>query len=125
MAYSEMVDIPPDRLLDIAYAQLHKDQGALSEAAREVDPTAPIEGVLKEIRAQHPTVDTLIPTARDGLAGLRAFVVDHHIVTIPSDLLPTVEETPGFPARDNRGRNRPARALGTARDASLLLCHAT
>ena len=96
MAYNEMVDIPPDRLLDIAYAQLHKDQDALSEAARKVDPTAPIEAVLKEIRAQHPTVDTLIPTARDELAGLRGFVVNHHIVTIPSDLLPKVEETPGF-----------------------------
>ena len=96
MAYNEMVDIPPDRLLDMAYAQLHKDQDALSEAAREVDPTAPIEAVLKVIRAQHPTVDTLIPTARDELAGLRAFVLDHHIATIPSDLLPEVEETPGF-----------------------------
>ncbi|MGO9237443.1 MAG: DUF885 family protein [Methylocella sp.] len=96
MAYNEMVDIPPDRLLDIAYAQLHKDRDALSEAARVVDPTAPIEAVLKVIRAQHPTADMLIPTARDELAGLRAFVVDHHIVTIPSDLLPKVEETPGF-----------------------------
>jgi uncharacterized protein (DUF885 family) len=96
MAYNEMVDIPPDRLLDIAYAQLHKDQGALSEAARQVNPTAPIEAVLREIRAQHPTVDTLIPTASDDLAGLRAFVLDHHIATIPSDLLPKVEETPGF-----------------------------
>ena len=76
--------------------QLHKDQDALFEAAREVDPTAPIETVLKEIRAQHPTSDTLIPTARDELAGLRAFVVNHHIATIPSDLLPKVEETPGF-----------------------------
>ena len=34
LAYNEMVDIPPDRLLDMAYAQLRKDQGALSEAAR-------------------------------------------------------------------------------------------
>lgn len=96
IAYNEMIDIPPDRLLDIAYAQLHKDQVVLSEPSREVDPTAPLETVLKEIRAQHPTADTLIPTARDELAGLRAFVVDHHIVTIPSDLLPKVEETPGF-----------------------------
>jgi hypothetical protein len=70
MAYNEMVDLPPERLLDMAYAQLHKDQGALSEAAREVNPTAPIEAVLKEIRAQHPSADTLIPTTRDGLAGL-------------------------------------------------------
>jgi len=96
IAYNEMIDIPSDRLLDIAYAQLHKDQVVLSEASREVDPTAPLETVLKEIRAQHPTADTLIPTARDELAGLRAFVVDHHIAIIPSDLLPKVEETPGF-----------------------------
>ena len=96
MAYNEMVDIPPERLLDMAYAQLHKDRDTRSEAAREVDPTAPIEAVLKVIRAQHPTVDTLIPTTRDELAGLRAFVLDHHIATIPSDLLPKVEETPGF-----------------------------
>jgi uncharacterized protein (DUF885 family) len=96
MAYNEMVDIPPDKLLGIAYAQLHKDQGALAEAARQVNPTAPIEAVLKDMRAQHPTVDMLIPTARDDLAGLRAFVLDHHIAAIPSDLLPKVEETPGF-----------------------------
>jgi uncharacterized protein (DUF885 family) len=96
MAYNEMVDIPPDRLLDIAYAQLRKDQAALSGAARQIDPTAPIEAVLKEIRAQHPTVDTLIPTAGDELVGLRTFILDHHIATIPSDLLLKVEETPGF-----------------------------
>jgi hypothetical protein len=123
MAYNEMIDIPLDRLLDIAYAQLHKDQAALSVAARRVNPTVPIETVLKEIRAQHPTVDTLIPTARDELAGLRAFVLDHHIVTIPSDLLPNRGDS-GFPARDDCGRDGPARPFGAARDASLLLRHA-
>jgi uncharacterized protein (DUF885 family) len=96
MAYNEMVDIAPDRLLDIAYAQLHNDQGALAEAARQVNPAAPVEAVLREIRAEHPTAEMLIPTARDDLAGLRAFVLDHRIATIPSDLLPEVEETPGF-----------------------------
>jgi Bacterial protein of unknown function (DUF885) len=96
MAYNEMVDIPPDRLLDMAYAQLNKDQGALAEAARQVNPAAPVEAVLREIRAEHPTAAMLIPTAKDDLAGLRAFVLDRNIATIPSDLLPEVEETPGF-----------------------------
>ncbi|HTV34163.1 MAG TPA: DUF885 domain-containing protein [Methylocella sp.] len=96
IAYNEMVDIPPETLLDIAYAQLHKDQHALSKVARQIHPEAPIEAVLKEIRAQHPTVDMLIPTARGDLADLRAFVLDRRIATIPLDLLPKVEETPGF-----------------------------
>jgi len=95
-AYSDMVDIPPERLLEIAYAQLRKDRSALSEAAREIDPAKPVEAVLKEVRAEHPTADALIPTASDDLEGLRAFVQDHRIATIPSDLRPQVEETPEF-----------------------------
>lgn len=96
LALNEMIDISPDRLLDIAYAQLRKDQKDLSGAAREIDPTAPVEAVLKAIRAQHPTVDTLIPTARADLNGLRTFIVDRHIATIPENLSPEVEETPDF-----------------------------
>ncbi|HTO79928.1 MAG TPA: DUF885 family protein, partial [Methylocystis sp.] len=41
-ALSEMVDIPLDRLLEIAHAQLDKDRSALSAAAREIDPAKPV-----------------------------------------------------------------------------------
>jgi uncharacterized protein (DUF885 family) len=96
MAYYEMVDIAPERLLDIAYARLRKDQAALSETARQIDPTAPAGTALKKIRAQHPAAGELVRAAEDSLSGLRAFVLDHHIVTIPGGLLPKVEETPAF-----------------------------
>jgi uncharacterized protein (DUF885 family) len=95
-AYYEMVDIPPDELLKLAYAQLRKDKLALSEAARAIDPTAPTEAVLKRIRAQHPTAAALIPTATDDLVSLRSFVQDHRIATILGNLVPNVEETPEF-----------------------------
>ena len=91
-----MVDIAPDDLLKIAYAQLRKDKLAMSEAARAIDPTAPTEAVLKRIRAQHPTAAALIPTATDDLVSLHAFVRDHQITTIPGNLVPNVEETPEF-----------------------------
>ena len=39
---------------------------------------------------------TLLPTAEADLSDLRSFVSEHHIVTIPSELLPKVEETPEF-----------------------------
>jgi uncharacterized protein (DUF885 family) len=96
MADYEMVDTPPEKLLEIAYARLHRDQAALAEAAHRIDPTAPVDAVLKALRSRHPTAETLLQTARDELSGLRRFVVDHHIVTVPSDLLPIVEDTPGF-----------------------------
>jgi len=91
-----MVDISPERLLEIAYAQLRNDKSALSEAAREIDPSKPVEAVSTEVRAQHSTADALIPTASGDIASLRAFVQDHRIATIPSGLLPQVKVTPEF-----------------------------
>jgi len=96
IAYNEMVDTPPDELLEIAQTRLHRDQAALADAAHQISLSENVEDVVKALRAQHPTAETLIPTARDELAALRTFVHDHRIVTIPSDLLPVVEETPGF-----------------------------
>ena len=96
LADNEMVDLPVPKLRDIAYKRLHEDQAALKAVAQQIAPGKPVEEVNKELRAQHPTADTLLGTAQDDLAGLRRFVSDHHIVTIPSELLPKVEDTPGF-----------------------------
>jgi hypothetical protein len=62
---NEMVDLPPDRLLEIAEAQLHKDQAGLKAAAGNLKPGASIAEVEQSIRSDHPTAATLIPTARD------------------------------------------------------------
>ena len=93
---NEMIALPVSRLHDIALRQLHQDQDALKAAAREVDPAKSVGAVVEDIRRQHPSAATLLPTAEEDLSGLRAFVSEHRLVTIPSDLLPTVEATPEF-----------------------------
>ena len=93
---NEMIALPVSKLHDIALRQLHKDQAALNTAAREVDPSKSSAAVVEDIRRQHPNADTLLPTAERDLSGLRAFVGEHRLVTIPSELLPTVEATPEF-----------------------------
>jgi uncharacterized protein (DUF885 family) len=93
---NEMIALPVSELHDIALRQLHKDQAALKVAAREVDPAKSVGAVVEDIRRQHPDAATLLPTAEQDLSGLRAFVGEHRLVTIPSDLLPTVEATPEF-----------------------------
>ena len=93
---NEMVALPVRQLRDIALRQLHSDQAALKAAAREVDPAKSVGAVVEDIRRQHPNADTLLPTAEEDLSGLRAFVIAHRLVTIPSDLLPKVEATPEF-----------------------------
>src|SRR6266542_4897000 len=57
LLYDEMVDVPLPRLLKIGYAQLRKDQQALIEAARPIDPNKKPEEVLKELEKDHPTAD--------------------------------------------------------------------
>src|SRR5947209_3688216 len=64
---------------------------------------------MQGLSADHPTEDDLIPAARRTIEKIRQFLVDHHIVTIPSEVRPTVLETPpyarngGFASMDTPG----------------------
>src|SRR5215467_13030621 len=44
----------------------------------------------------HPAPDKLLQTMRDVLGDLKQYITDHKIVTIPSPVLPIIEETPPF-----------------------------
>jgi hypothetical protein len=46
--------------------------------------------------ADHPSADKLLQSFKDVLGGLRRFVEEHKIVTIPSPVPPIVQETPPF-----------------------------
>jgi uncharacterized protein (DUF885 family) len=103
LLYDEMVDIPLDRLLEIGYADLRRNQQQLKEVAAQIDPHRSTADVLADLRKDHPPADQLLQTFRDTLGGLRQFIEQHKIITIPSSVPPLVEETPPF-----------ARALTTA-----------
>ena len=61
LAYDEMVDIPLDRLLTIAYADLHKNQAEFARIAKELDATKTPQQVLAELATIHPAPDKLLP----------------------------------------------------------------
>ena len=96
LAYDEMVDIPLDHLLEIAYADLHKNQAEFARIGRELDPTKTPQEVLAELAAIHPAPDKLLDTFHGTFNDLIAFINAHHIITIPSTVQPTLEETPPF-----------------------------
>ncbi|ADW67423.1 DUF885 domain-containing protein [Granulicella tundricola] len=96
LAYDEMVDIPLDRLLEIATADLHKNQAEFARIAKEIDPSKTPQQVLAELATIHPAPDQLLNTFRDQFSSLIAFINTHHIITIPSKVEPTLEETPPF-----------------------------
>jgi uncharacterized protein (DUF885 family) len=96
LSYDEMVDIPLDRLLEVAYADLHRNQAEFARVAKEVDPTKTPREVLAELATIHPAPDKLLPAFHDTFDSLITFIRTNHIITIPSDVQPTLEETPPF-----------------------------
>ncbi len=96
LQYDEMVDTPLPKLLDIAYADLRKNQAEFARIAKEVDPSKTPQEVLAELATIHPAPDQLLQTFQNTFSSLISFINSHHIITIPSDVRPTLEETPPF-----------------------------
>ena len=96
LLYEEMVDTPLDKLLDIGLRNLRQNQQALRETAAKIDPKRTPPEILEALDKDHPSADRLLQTFRDVLGGLRDFIVQHQIVTIPAMTPPIVEETPPF-----------------------------
>ena len=96
LAYNEMVDIPLDRLLEIALADLRKNQAEFARVAKEIDPKKTPAEELAELAAIHPAPDKLLQAFQDRFNSEIAFIKSHHIIGIPSDVQPVLEETPPF-----------------------------
>jgi uncharacterized protein (DUF885 family) len=96
LEYDEMVDLPLNRLLEIGWADLRRNQEHFKEVAHQLEPGKDPHAVLEELGADHPAPDQLLNSFRATFNSLVAFIRAHHIVTIPSDAQPIVEETPPF-----------------------------
>jgi uncharacterized protein (DUF885 family) len=96
LASTQLVDLPPEKILALGLQELRNQQNAFAAAAKIIDPKkSPIE-VFKEVQQDHPKPGELISDVAKDLDQIRQYVLDHHLVTIPSDVRATVTETPQF-----------------------------
>jgi uncharacterized protein (DUF885 family) len=96
LAQTELVDLPPQKVLEIGMTQLKAEQQAFADAAKKIDPNkSPIE-VFKQIQSEHPTPDKLIPDVGKDLDKIRKYVLNRHLVSIPSEVRAKVKETPQY-----------------------------
>jgi len=96
LLYEEMVDLPLDKLLEIGMADLRRNQEAFKSTAAKIDPAKTPQQILDEATHDHPAPDHLLQSFRDVLGGLKDFIATKQIITIPSPVLPILEETPPF-----------------------------
>jgi uncharacterized protein (DUF885 family) len=96
LSETELVDLPPEKILELGMSELKKEQAAFAAAAKVIDPSkSPVE-VFKEIQNEHPTAQTLLPDMAKNLEEIRKFVISHKLITIPSDVRARVKETPSY-----------------------------
>lgn len=96
LADVEFMNLPAARVLDIGLAQLKKEQDAFAEAAKAIDSNRPAPDVYKDIQKEHPTAENLLPAVTKNLEAIRKFVVDHKLVSIPSNVRAQIKETPQY-----------------------------
>src|SRR5579863_10544228 len=96
LEYDEMVDLPLDKLLEIDWANLRQNQEHFNQVAKELQPNKDARAVLEELGQNHPAPDQLLASFRATFDSLIGFIREHHIVTIPSEVRPILEETPPF-----------------------------
>lgn len=92
----EMIDISPDSVLAIGMKELKREQGMFRQAAHTIDPNRPAVEVYKDIEKEHPTADSLISNTKKHLEGIRQFLIDHNICSMPSEVRIQVRETPPY-----------------------------
>ncbi|MFO0805730.1 MAG: DUF885 domain-containing protein [Gemmataceae bacterium] len=96
LQYDEMVEISMEKLLAVGEANLKRDQDAFAATAKKIDPKrTPLE-VLAMITDDHPKPEDLVPATRGTIEKCRIFLLDKKIVSIPSEVRPTIAETPPF-----------------------------
>ncbi len=109
LAVNEAIDLPPEKILEIGLAELKREQGVFTAAAKIIDSGKPAIEVFKDIQHDHPTPEGLLPDTRAHLEQIRGFLVRRGLIDIPSEVRANVTETPQylrsslFAASDNPG----------------------
>jgi len=96
LAQTELVDLPPAKILELGLSELKHEQEVFAEAAKKIDADKPAPEVFKQIQSEHPASENLIPEISKKLDAVRKYVVDHKLVTIPSEVRAQVKETPPY-----------------------------
>lgn len=96
LADTQGVDADLGRLAAIADADLRRNLAALDAAARAIDPGRSTAEVVARMAEDRPTAETVLGVATQQAQAMRQFLLDNKLVSIPSDDVAVVRESPPF-----------------------------
>ena len=96
LSVGEAVSTPLSGVLSIGQANLEQNLRRLDEAAAMVAPGKSVREAVALVSATHPTAEGLIPETQDMLEDIRQALIDHDIISLPSQERCQVTETPSY-----------------------------
>ena len=92
----EGLSLPLQRVHSVGQANLEDNLARIREVAASIAPGKSVEQIVDEISRNHPAASGLIPDTRDLLEDIRRALVDHDIISLPSEDRCQVVETPAY-----------------------------
>ena len=92
----EGLSLPLQRVHSVGQANLQDNLARIKEVAASIAPEKSVGQIVAEISRTHPTASGLIPDTRDLLEDIRNALVDHDIISLPSEDRCQVVETPAY-----------------------------
>jgi uncharacterized protein (DUF885 family) len=96
LAQTELVELPPFKILELGLSALKHEQATFAEAAQRIDSNKAPSDVFKEIQNEHPAGKDLLPEITKKVEAIRKYVVDQKLVTIPTEIRAQVKATPQY-----------------------------
>lgn len=96
LRYNEMIDLPLTQVLALGEADLQRNKAALEALAHQLNPTVSVNEQMKVLGRNHPQAEDLIDEVRVILDGLRDFLIERDLITLPADSTCIVAPTPPF-----------------------------
>ena len=108
LATGEGLDLPLAQVSSVGQANLEENLARIREVAASIAPDKSVQQIVDDISSTHPTAQGLIPDTRELLEDIRQALVDHDIISLPSEDRCQVVETPtymryAFAAMDSAG----------------------
>ncbi len=108
LSFGEGVNVPLNDLISLGQANMERNLERLAEATAAVGSGRSIREIVGEIGRNHPSAEGLIPETRAMLEDIRQSLLDHDIISLPSEDRCQVIETPtymryAFAAMDSPG----------------------
>jgi uncharacterized protein (DUF885 family) len=96
LRYEDSLDVPVERYVQYGWSFLRRTRAQFVATSAKIDPRKTPQQNYAALAGVHPPPGRLNAVAQADLIRLRAFIVKHHIITLPPDADIKVVDTPSF-----------------------------